>query len=410
MPAASGSVHEVEWHELFPGLLLFRAVRSAAEIPKLLLAVAGLLLMWLGWWAVGQLYISVSSQPLAADEPLAVQIDSLVHWPSTPASVPSAAQLAGHDVSPWWQLLYPGPFLGSWSRISAPAVALFSRATDLKSLGFLILAIVWTVAVWALFGGAISRIAVVQLGRGERVGLVAALRFARRKWTDYFAAPLMPLVVVGGILLLLAPLGLLLRSSAVGALIAAVLFPLALVVGIAMTVLAVGLLFGWPLMWASVSAEAGDSFSALSNAYAYTFQRSRHYAGYALWASLLGAAGWGVLHLLAATLLYLTAWAVGWSSGQAAAPWSDMLERVSIYSLAGARPAQPEPTAAAADRATDPVAGYATATMRVWERLLAAGVAGYGLSFFWTASTGIYLLLRSSLDGTETRRRLPRRR
>src|SRR5436190_528100 len=72
-----------------------------------------------------------------------------------------------------------------------------------------LLAAVWGVAVWGLFGGAIARIAVVQLARSERTGMAAALRFAGRKWFPLIGAPLGPLVAVAPFAAFCAAFGLL---------------------------------------------------------------------------------------------------------------------------------------------------------------------------------------------------------
>ena len=45
-----------------------------------------------------------------------------------------------------------------------------------EQLYFLVL-IIWTVGVWAIFGGAITRIAAVEIARNEKIGLGEAMRF-----------------------------------------------------------------------------------------------------------------------------------------------------------------------------------------------------------------------------------------
>ena len=61
--------------------------------------------------------------------------------------------------------------------------------------------------------------------------------------------------------------------------------------GLLMALLLLGLLFGWPLMWGTISTEGTDSFDALSRSYAYLFQRPLHYLFYALVAAI-GWLGW----------------------------------------------------------------------------------------------------------------------
>ena len=54
----------------------------------------------------------------------------------------------------------------------------------------------WTLATWAVFGGAITRIAAVQVTRGEKIGLREALRFTVKRILSYLMAPLFPLAFV----------------------------------------------------------------------------------------------------------------------------------------------------------------------------------------------------------------------
>src|SRR5207249_1519188 len=72
---------------------------------------------------------------------------------------------------------------------------------------YFLLVILWTVATWSIFGGAITRMAVVQLSRNEKVGLVDSLRFVWSKKWSYFFASLAPVLIVGALGLLLALFG-----------------------------------------------------------------------------------------------------------------------------------------------------------------------------------------------------------
>ena len=174
----------------------------------------------------------------------------------------------------------------------------------------------WGAAVWAFFGAAICRIAAVQLAADEQVGWGPALRFAAAKMAVLFrraaaaasAASLLaaiPVLVLG-----LHHAGQ--RRAVVGRTV------VALGVGgrLVMTLLLLGLLFGWPLMWATISAEGTDSFDALSRSYAYTFQRPLHYLFYVVVAGRrsAGSAGcWCGISPPASS-----GWAIGPPAGEAA--------------------------------------------------------------------------------------------
>ncbi len=234
------------------------------------------------------------------------------------------------------------------------------------------------VAIWAFFGAAICRMAAVQLAADEQVGWGAALRFACRKWPSYCFAPLLP---IGGVLLAAIPvavLGLLMRAN-VGLLLGGFLWPLALAAGAFMALLLLGVLFGWPLMWATISAEGTDSFDALSSSYAYLFQRPLHYVCYAAVAGFFGWLGWLLVQNFAAGVVWMSYWAAGWGSG------SDQIQSIlgGGESLTGV--------------------GYAGSVLvRFWAGCVKLLAVGYLFSYFWTAAVAIYFLLRRDVDATET--------
>src|SRR5207237_2001584 len=133
-----------------------------------------------------------------------------------------------------------------------------------------------------VIAGAITRIAALALARESRVGLVEGLRFGAVKWPQYFLAALLPIlgVVVLGFLVG-AVYGLVMRM-AFGVLIMSIFWPLLLVASLVMAILLLGLLFGWALMWPTISVEGTDSFDALSRSYSYTFQRPIQYLFYVI--------------------------------------------------------------------------------------------------------------------------------
>jgi hypothetical protein len=164
----------------------------------------------------------------------------------------------------------------------------------------------------------------------------------------------------------------------VGLLLGGLLWPLALVAGVFITLLLVGLLFGWPLMWATISAEGTDAFDALSRSYAYVFQRPLHYLFYAFVAGLIGWLGWLFVQNFAAAIIWMTYWAAGWGSGIAKID--------SILGVGGELAG----------------AGYVGAVLiRFFAGCVKLLAVGYLFSYFWSAAAAIYFLLRRDVDATE---------
>src|SRR5262249_39790436 len=148
----------------------------------------------------------------------------------------------------------------------------------------------WTLAAWAFFGGAITRMAAVQLTRKEKISVAEAVKFTMSRFTSFLTAPLIPLIGVVLFLILLILFGLLHTFiPLVGDIVVDGLgWPLVLLAGLVMAVILVGLT-GWPMMYATISTEGSDSFDALSRSYSYVLTNPWHYIWYALVALTYGA-------------------------------------------------------------------------------------------------------------------------
>ena len=367
----------VAWSEILPWLVIFRTFRLAIAPRVLILAAVAILLTLSGWAALGLVLWEDRDNETAKREmpewmgPAPWKaIDEAV--PDRPSLRAAGGRLEADPLAPAaWQAR--DPFFGTWSQLSRPLWEVRHLDVSLPQLACLLLCGLWAVAVWAFFGGAITRIAAVQLTCDERVGWAAALRHARSKWLSYFTAPLLPLIGVVLAALPVALLGLLLREAYVGEWLAALLWPLALLAGLVMAILLLGLAFGWPLMWSTIGTEGTDSFDALSRSYAYLFGRPLHYLFYAVVAALLGALGWLLVSNFAAGVIWATYWAASWGAG---------------------------PENIATIRAGE-LGGVGWLIDVIWVGCVKLLAVGFIFGYFWTASTAIYLLLRRDVDATE---------
>ncbi len=378
----SNTLRAVAWSEIFPWLSIVRVFRVSVAARALVLAAVAILITMTGWGILGAIFGTDSPETewltpftkcswLAVTEtvPNRPSLNPVHNMPICPVpGMPRAPDYWSHD-----------PVTGPWMLLTSPALAPLSETgISLSAAVCLILCGLLSVAVWAFFGAAICRIAAVQLAADEQVGWGAALRFACRKWPSYFCAPLLP---IGGVLLAAIPvlvLGFIMRAN-IGLLLGGLLWPLALVAGVFMALLLLGLLFGWPLMWATISAEGTDSFDALSRTYAYLFQRPLHYLFYTAVAGFLGWLGWLLVENFAAGVVWMSYWAAGWGSGH------DQIQSIlgSGESLGGV--------------------GYAGAVLvRFFAGCVKLLAVGYLFSYFWTAAVAIYFLLRRDVDATET--------
>lgn len=242
--------------------------------------------------------------------------------------------------------------------------------------------VVLVLFVWSFFGGAISRIAVVELGRHERVTFGEAISFGKQKLISGFMAPVFLVISMSVMALPILAIAALARFE-FGVAIAGLLWILVIVFGISITVLLFGLMFGWPLMNPAIMAEeAGDMFEAVSRSMAYTYQAPLKYFFYMLVCAGIGFLGYAVVINFASVAESVIINVSGITAGESGAA-----------------------TLEAAANSTFPseMSGAVAFGSRIISTLHMAGkvmALGFIFTFFVSASAGIYLLLRRAVDQT----------
>jgi hypothetical protein len=388
-----GKVTTVVWPEVLPWLNLVTALRLAFNPRALVFAALAWVAIAAGWRLCGSVFgAALSPEP---DSHLAQTIEAAGQWPWSappPLSVWWQGDPANRGGLIWWWS--ESPVVQGHLRLAAPFFGLFNPHITLAEFFFLLVCGLWELAVWSFFGGAITRLAAVALAREESLSWGYLASYAQSKWPSYFAAPLFPLFGVVLAAIPLALFGLLLRTE-VGMVIAGALWFLVLLAGLFMAVLLVGLFFGFPLMWATISAEGTDAFDALSRAYAYTYQRPLLYALYSIAAGALGMLGWLVVVIFTSAIVDLGVWGVSWCSGESFAlqasasfPWRGLLVDGPSFGLLDA------------DSGSS-TGRFGLGLIRFWIDLAVTLAMAFMFSYFWTANTAIYFLLRRHVDATE---------
>jgi hypothetical protein len=318
------------------------------------------------------------------------------------------------------------------------------RASGFAKLYFLCI-LIWTLAVWSICGGAITRIAAVQVARGERPGLVEALRFTFKRLVSYVTAPLFPMVFVLVLIIFMCIFGLFHMIPVVGdILVSGVFWWVMMLFGLAMAVALIGLI-GWPLMVATISTEGTDSWEAVSRSYSYVFQRPWHYIWYSLVAIAYGGVVVFFVGFIGSFAMYLSKWGVSQTPfigpnyadrdpsflfvyAPNSYGWRNlMLEGTQVKIKPKGAPADQKPVevnmvnedGTLNQRAYDvymsngKVKEYEAENrmswwnkagaflVAVWVYLVFLLLLGFGYSFFWSASTIIYLLMRRNVDAAE---------
>jgi hypothetical protein len=344
---------------LFPALRLVGAIRLAFDLRKLVIAVIGLAALQLGWLALGRLApASLKAMP--------------VLWETTgPASFEQVA-------IPWTrrgasELLFR---LSEPVRLLIkPLLALFDPRNGWRTTLCAGLALVWMIIVWSVCGGAIARVAVVQIATTRQTGIGAAVQFARKRAGSLVVAPLCPLLGVAFLGAILAGFGLLYRIPAVGPAVAGVLLGVPFLFGLVMALLVLGLIGAWPLMPAAIAAGADDALDAMSRTFGYVNQRIGPLVAMVGLASLLGVVGLVFVDVFVMSVVRLTQWGLGLTAP--GAQLADLFTSVTSSS--------------------DVVAARAHSFWIGFAGLLAYA---WTYSFFWTAAAYVYLWLRHDVDGT----------
>ncbi len=289
------------------------------------------------------------------------------------------------------------PILTVPYRFVRPVWQLFSYDLSVHTAAFYLFGALWTVAVWGLVGGLITRTAAMHLGREERIGWREGWKHAWRKWGSHLAAPALPLLGAVLIALPMMVLGWIMRLD-LGLLLAGALWVPVLLGGLLMLVLLLGLLFGWPLMWGTIAAESSDAFDAISRSYAYTFQRPLQYLGYVLVAALYGLLGWLLVWGASEAVVHLGYWGTEWGAGEMRT--ADIQRHADIHGAPG------QPGVSPWSRRLPE--GLDTMAVRGGLTLIGLGVAlvrtlasAFAYSYFWCALAAVYLLLRRDADETE---------
>jgi hypothetical protein len=270
-----------------------------------------------------------------------------------------------------------------------PLARFFQVGVTLRDAAFYLCGLLWMLVVWSLPGGFITRRAIVELATESPAPVYETGEFALRRYGWYFLAPLYPLVGVALLTLPVALLGVLFQASlGFGSIVAGILWIFVAAAGVAAMWLLVGLLFGWPLMWPAISAERdGDAFEAFSRSYSYVYGRPLYYFFYFVVAALFGALCWAVVEIVTAIVIDFGFWALSWGSGGVKAL---QLRQLALeYARTGQTPGATGALAAGAM-----LVGLVVA-------LVQAVAAAFRFSFFFTAASAIYLLLRHNVDEKE---------
>ena len=259
----------------------------------------------------------------------------------------------------------------------------------------------FSLVVWSIFGGAISRTAALHVARGEKISIKEALKFSVSKFPSFVFAPLIPVVMVSilAVLVLVGSLALGNLGWGIGEVLISVLMFLSLIVGFIMALVSVGTVGGMNLMYPTIAVEGSDSFDAISRSFSYVYARPWRMAFYSLVALLYGVLCYLFVRFFAFLVLKMTHMSV------AAGIFKD---GAGSYGLKDTFTSMwPAPTLFGSLHggfdwaACQGAQTFGASVIFLWVFVIVGFVAAFLVSFFFSANTMIYYLLRNRVDSTD---------
>lgn len=389
MPDRPINLQDIEWREIFLFTRIFRAFRVAIRPSKMLLALAAILCMYAGGrlldWAWPQRFV---------DEGYRVRQDVQMVFSTV---TPPFHSLLNDEINTF-KAMTESVLTWNWSLHGGVTgtVADFVLLTPLQYwLGnkvFFSILFVWFLVVWAFFGGAIARISAIHVARDEVISPLRAMKFSIKAFPSFFSAPLIPLIMVVILGAVVSVIGLLIYIPYAGPMAAGLLLVIPLLLGIIMMLLTVGCVAGAALMYPTIAVEGSDAFDAVSRALSHVFAAPWRLLFYAVVAMLYGAITYFFVRLCVFVMLWLVHFFMGlFLTGDAQATWVAMWSQPQLEVMAYS-PDWP---------ALDWGGEVGAAIGSFWIYLAISLIGAYVISFYFSASTIIYLLMRRKVDAAE---------
>lgn len=332
----------------FRAIRILEAAGTALSPASVTIATLAIMLMSASIQLIDRVLPPVMSQP---ETVIVVESSALI-----PAELRTLEPIARESlVAPWFSIVRPlGRVLG-YSREKVPRVNSACRA-------------IAALALWSLTGVILCRRSALIFAGNDDSTFGQSARYGFKRWAVCAGAPLIPLSAAALLGLILAVMGFVGRLPLLGSTWLLITSPVIAAIGFAIAFLFLATAIGWSLMTAAVSTDDCDSFGSLSRAYSGLTGRPWQVAGHFTLSAVVGIILMGVVVLVSELTIWCAMSCVSAGSGN---------ER-------------------ALDTLLDPL-----------RTMLGAITSGIGASYFWSASTIVYLLLRQEVDGVPLDRVAP---
>jgi hypothetical protein len=409
---------DINWREAFPFTHLFRAFRVAVHPSKLLIALVALGCLWCGGLILDVLWparfqVTAEQRTALWGRDVAAMDEAMERLPAEIRAInrlnlPEPNQgvfhtffdyevyQANHVLMFRWAPY--SPFEASWLFVARGPLWLWSTHWF-----FAILYTAWFLLIWSVFGGAIARIAAVHVARDEKISVRHAVSFSAAKVLSFIFAPVIPVLIVLGIGVIISIAStILFHIPWVGPIVAGLFFFLALIGGFVITLVILGTIGGFNLMYPTVAVEGSDSFDAISRSFSYVFARPWRMLWYTVVAVVYGAICYLFVRFFVWLILAVTWFFMSWLLGGTHAPPADK-SPADVWPRIWQQPVDPlAPLTYSPNYASLKGTEAMTAGLIVWWNYLLIGLVGaFAISFYFSANTIIYYLMRREVDATD---------
>jgi len=251
-------------------------------------------------------------------------------------------------------------------------------------------------AVLSVAGGAICRIAALQNAQGEKPGMTEAIRYSLKRFMSFFTAPLAPFTIIFAIGLFILLLGLLGNIPIAGEIIIGLGMPLALFAGMLIAVVLIGTVAGFNLMFPAVAYDGSDCFDSISRSFSYIYARPWRMLFYTSIAAVYGSICYTFVRFFAFLAILTTRWFLQvaiWTgnSSQEVDKLTAIWPKPDFMTLLGTK-------SMVTSNWSENTAAF---LIYIFLLVVIGFVVSFIISFYFSANTVIYSLMRKKVDNTD---------
>lgn len=242
--------------------------------------------------------------------------------------------------------------------------------------------------------GALCRISALQISSGIKAGMSEGLGFSVKKFPSLFAAPLVPLGIIIFLGAFIFIFGLVGNIPVAGELITAISMPLIFIAGAIIAAVVTGAVAGFGPVFPAVAYDGSDCFESISRAFSYIYTKPWRMGFYTVIAAVYGAICYIFVRIFAFLLLsgcyFFLSLGLRVNNAEQINKLAALWPKPEFMNLAGST--------------VHSAAGWSQSAAAFLIHLSVLVVIGllvsFVISFYFTANTIIYSLMRSQVDGT----------